>query len=166
VKVDSFVFLPRSFRPMYESPEPLETGEVWAPFEKRLAESTIALVTSAGLYIKDDQEPFDMEGERRNPLWGDPSHRVIPAGTAPAALGMCHLHVNNADVLEDANIALPDTILADLVVDGVVGAVAREHVAVMGFQEAGLEVWREETAPAIVEVLGRGAVDGVVLAPV
>jgi hypothetical protein len=36
----------------------------------------------------------------------------------------------------------------------------------MGFQQAGLEVWRNETAPAIVELLRDQQTDGLILAPV
>ena len=164
--VDSFRFLPRSFRPLYESPHPPETGEVWAPFGKRLADARIALLTSAGLYVRADQEPFDLDGERQRPQWGDPSHRVIPAGTSAEAFGMCHLHVNSADVLADPEIALPLRLLGELEVEGVVGSVAPDHVAVMGYQEAGLAGWREETAPAVADLLRSQDTDGVVLAPV
>jgi D-proline reductase (dithiol) PrdB len=166
VIADSFRFLPRSFRPLYESPEPLETGATWAPFEKRLADARIALLSSAGLYVRGEQEPFDLDGERERPQWGDPSHRVIPAGTRPEAVGMCHLHVNDADVLADPEIALPLGLLAELAGEGVVGSVAPDHVAVMGYQEAGLAGWRDHTAPAVVELLRAQGTDGVVLAPV
>jgi D-proline reductase (dithiol) PrdB len=79
---------------------------------------------------------------------------------------MTHLHVNPDDVLADPEIALPLEGLAALVAEGRVGAVAPSHYSVMGFQEAGARVWREETAPAIVARLRDEAVDGVVLAPV
>jgi hypothetical protein len=74
MRVDSFAFLPRSFRPMFEKPPRLEGHEahVFAPFEKRLAEAKIALLTSAGLYLKASQPSFDGERERREPTWGDP----------------------------------------------------------------------------------------------
>jgi hypothetical protein len=36
----------------------------------------------------------------------------------------------------------------------------------MGYQQAGLEVWRRETAPAIVERLRDEGTDGLILAPV
>jgi hypothetical protein len=35
------------------------------------------LLSSAGIALKDDQ-PFDQEGERQNPWWGDPTYRVLP----------------------------------------------------------------------------------------
>ena len=60
--VDSYRFLPRSFRPMYEDrgPFPGEEAPVWAPFEKRLAAARIALLTSAGLYVRGTQASFDL----------------------------------------------------------------------------------------------------------
>jgi hypothetical protein len=166
VLVDSYRFLPRSFVPMYENPArlPGETDEVWAPFEGRLADASIAIVTSAGLSLE-GQAPFDLDRERREATWGDPTFRVIPHGTTEA-LTMSHLHVNNEDVLADRNVALPMDVLDDLVADGTVGAASASHVSVMGFQEAGLDVWRRETAPAIVELLRSQGTDGVVLAPV
>jgi D-proline reductase (dithiol) PrdB len=168
VLVDSYRFLPRSFLPLYQGAQPLpgEEEPVWAPFTKRLAEARIALVTSAGLYLEGDQAPFDTERERREPLWGDPTHRVLPADLGGRALGMSHLHVNPDDVLADPGVAIPLGVLNDLVAEGRVGAATPSHYSVMGFQAAGLEVWRKETAPAIVERLRQEGADGVVLAPV
>ena len=126
VLVDSYRFLPRSFVPMYQgtTPAPGDAGPVWAPFEKRLAGSRIALVTSAGLYLAGEQAPFDAEREKAEPTWGDPTHRVLPADSGGPALGMMHLHVNNDDVLADPEIALPLGGLATLVAEGQVGSVA------------------------------------------
>jgi D-proline reductase (dithiol) PrdB len=166
--VDSYRFLPRSFIPMYSgaTPAPGDDQPVWAPFEKRLAESRIALLTSAGLYLEGVQEPFDGEREKAEPTWGDPTHRVLPAPVDGSGLGMMHLHVNHEDVLADPEIALPLAGLARLVEEGRVGSVAPSHYSVMGFQQAGLEVWRRETAPAIVTRLRDEQTDGLILAPV
>jgi D-proline reductase (dithiol) PrdB len=168
MEVDSYRFLPRSFRARYESPaRPAgEAGPVWAPFPARLAESRVALLSSAGLYLGDSQEPFDADGERANPGWGDPSWRPIPRDTPQGDLAMMHLHVNSADVLADHEVALPLRALGGLVEAGVVGAAADTHFSVMGYQEEGLAAWRERTAPEIVSVLRDERVDGVVLAPV
>jgi D-proline reductase (dithiol) PrdB len=167
MRVDSFAFLPRSFRPLFEKPPRLPGHEapVWAPFGKRLAEAKVALLTSAGLFLTATQPPFDGERERREPTWGDPSWRAIPAGVTTPELGMMHLHLNSADVLADHDIALPSTVLAELVGEGVVGSSTSRHVSVMGFQQAGLEAWRNETAPAIAALLREEGADGVVLAP-
>jgi D-proline reductase (dithiol) PrdB len=168
VIVDSYRFLPRSFIPLYSgaAPAPGDDGPVWAPFEKRLSGAQIALLTSAGLYLEGEQEPFDGEREKAEPTWGDPTHRVLPARLPDGALGMMHLHVNSEDVLADPEIALPLGGLAELVGEGRVGGVAPSHFSVMGYQQAGLEVWRRETAPAIVERLRDEGTDGLILAPV
>jgi D-proline reductase (dithiol) PrdB len=167
VIVDSYRFLPRSFIPLFEgaAPAPGDDAPVWAPFEKRLAGAQIALLTSAGLHL-DEQEPFDGEREKGEPTWGDPTYRVLPASVDRARLGMMHLHVNHEDVLADPEIALPLAALATLVDEGRVGSVAPSHVSVMGYQQAGLDVWRHETAPAIAELLRDQGTDGLILAPV
>lgn len=168
MEVDSYRFLPRSFRARYEEPPrlPGEDTPVWSPFGVRLAEARVALLSSAGLYLEGSQKPFDSAGERANPLWGDPSWRPIPRSARQGDLGMMHLHVNDADVMADHEVALPLRGLDVLVAEGVVGAAAETHFSVMGYQEEGLEVWRTRTAPEIVQVLRDERVDGVVLAPV
>jgi D-proline reductase (dithiol) PrdB len=167
VIVDSYRFLPRSFVPLFAGagPAPGDDGPVWAPFEKRLAEAQIAVLTSAGLYL-DGQEPFDGEREKAEPTWGDPTHRVLPSSLDGAGLGMMHLHLNHEDVLADPEIALPLAGLATLAAEGRIGSVAPRHVSVMGYQQAGLEVWRHETVPAIVELFRDQGTDGLILAPV
>jgi D-proline reductase (dithiol) PrdB len=162
--VDSYRFLPRSFRPLYEGRGafPGEEAPVWAPFEKRLADARIALLTSAGIYLKDGQPPFDLETEQIRPDWGDPSWRIIPANTQPDKLAVAHLHINDEDLLADPEIALPMHLLNALAGEGVIGAAATNHVSVMGFQDRGLRDWHEETVAEIVDHL---SVDGLILAP-
>jgi D-proline reductase (dithiol) PrdB len=168
MRVDSFRFLPRSFVPLYENVAPLQSEQdvVWAPFEPRLADATIALLSSAGLSVAGQQPPFDLDRERREPAWGDPTYRVIPNDLGEHQLAMSHLHVNNADTLADRNVSLPLDVLSELAADGLIGASARSHFSVMGYQQAGLETWREHTAPAIVDLLRAEGADGVILAPV
>ena len=166
--VDSFKFLPRSFRPLYEGrgPFPGEEAPVWAPFEKRLAQSRIALLTSAGIYLKRSQPPFDLEREKTSPEWGDPSWRAIPASTQPADIGVAHLHINDEDLLADPEVALPMRLLDRLASEGVIGSTVVEHLSVMGYQDRTLGDWQSKTAPEVVAHLqGQGA-DGLILAPV
>ena len=70
-------------------------------FEKRLATASIALLSSVVLYVAAGQEPFDLDRERAEPTWGDPSCRVIPRDAG--VLAMAHLHVNDTDVRADRN---------------------------------------------------------------
>lgn len=167
MQVDSYKFLPRSFRPLYEGrgPFPGEEGPVWAPFERRLAASRIALLTSAGVYVKERQAPFDLEAERLRPDWGDPSWRPIASSTQPSELGVAHLHINDEDLLADPEIALPMRLLELLVAEGTVGGAVAEHVAVMGFQDRRLNDWHRSTAPEIAAHLREQGADGLILAP-
>lgn len=165
--VDSFKFLPRTFRPLYEGRGPF-TGEeapVWAPFQKRLAESRIALLTSAGIYLKGSQPSFDLEREQMHPEWGDPSWRQIQAAAKSEDLGVAHLHINDEDLLADPEIALPMHLLGELASEGVVGGAAAEHVAVMGYQDRSLRDWRDKTAPEVIAHLRSQSADGLILAP-
>ncbi|MGI8793602.1 MAG: glycine/sarcosine/betaine reductase selenoprotein B family protein [Acidimicrobiales bacterium] len=166
MEVDGTKFLPRSFQPLYANPAPLETGEAWAAFEPRLADATVGMLTSAGMYATADQHPFDLDGERADPSWGDPSWRALPADLPADGHGVCHLHINTADIEADREVALPLDGLHDAFERGVVGGVAPTHYSVMGFQKAGLDAWRETTAPAIIERLRSERVDGLILAPV
>ena len=165
--VDSFKFLPRTFRPLYEGRGPFPGGEapVWAPFQKRLAESRIALLTSAGMYLKRSQPSFDLEREQTHPEWGDPTWRPIPAAARTEDLGVAHLHINDEDLLADPEIALPMHMLEELAGEGVVGAPATEHMSVMGYQDRSLRNWRERTAPEVIAHLREQGADGLILAP-
>jgi hypothetical protein len=167
VIVDSYRFLPRSFRPMYEGrgPFPGEVAPVWAPFEKRLAAARIALLTSAGLYVRSTQPSFDLEREQNDPEWGDPSWRSIPADIDTADIGVAHLHINDEDIRADPEIALPTRLLEQLVGERVVGSATAEHLSVMGYQDRSLEGWRQQTLPELVAKLRDRQADGLILAP-
>ena len=165
--VDSFKFLPRAFRPIYEErgPFPGEEEPIWAPFEKRLAESRIALLTSAGMYVKRSQPTFDLEREQTHSDWGDPTWRAIPASATPADIGVAHLHINDEDLLADPEIALPVRLLGELAGEGVIGSSTADHLSVMGFQERSLRDWKYTTAPELIAHLRDQGADGLILAP-
>jgi len=165
--VDSYRFLPRSFRPFYEGRGPFRGEEepVWAPFTKRLADSRIALLSSAGIYLKASQPSFDLDAERARPEWGDPTWREIPASFEPGDVDVAHLHLSHDDMLTDPEIALPARAMAGLVEAGVVGGSTSAHVTVMGYQDRRLTDWKEKTSVEIVGFLRGQEADGLVLAP-
>ena len=165
--VDSFKFLPRTFRPLYEGrgPFPGEHEPVWVPFEKRLSRARIALLTSAGMYLKDSQPSFDVEREHANPDWGDPTWRSIPAIATAESIGIAHLHINDEDLLADPEIALPMHLLEDLAQEGVIEGAVAEHVSLMGYQDRSLRDWQDRTAPELVAHLRDQVADGLILAP-
>lgn len=152
---------------MFEEPPRVEGEDepVWTPFTKRLRDSRIALLSSAGLFLDNAQVSFDLDRERAEPGWGDPSWRGIPRETPQGSLGMAHLHVNNTDTLADHEVSLPLRALDALVREGIVGSSAPTHYSVMGYQQAGLDVWRSTTADQIVTRLRDEHVDAVALAP-
>ena len=60
---------------------------------------------------------------------------------------------------------LPLRGLAELIDEGVVGGSVADHIAVMGYQDRGLEDWRRTTAPEIVAHLREEGADALILAP-
>ncbi len=163
--VDSFAYLPRSFHAEYQAIHDPPAEPVWAPFGKPAAEATIALLTSAGLYLRHTQEPFDLDGERQDPTWGDPTYRVIPRTARAGDLGAAHLHLNTRDLVADPDVALPLVTFAELERDGVIGRLADHHYSFMGYQSRALKDWRETYGPEVVAHLKREPADAVILAP-
>ena len=109
MSVDSFKFMPGSMaEPLKIWPYVDTSGEPipWTPLPKKASECTLALISSGGFYCKDDSS-FDLERERREPLWGDPSLREIPRGIEQAEIRAAHLHYNNQHALEDYNCMFP-----------------------------------------------------------
>ena len=142
-----------------------ETEPVWTALGLPIEEATVALLTSAGLYLKHNQEPFDLEREKQNPTWGDPTYRVIPRDVEQPQLGAAHLHINTRDVLEDFNVALPISRFIELEAEGRIGRLADDHYAFMGFQDRELKGWRTDAAPEVARRLRDAGVHALVLAP-
>ena len=78
--VDSFKFLPRVIATYYQMTDRQpEIPIPWTPLRKPLNESKFGLVTTAGIYHKHEDVPFDLVREKSEPTWGDPTFRVLPA---------------------------------------------------------------------------------------
>jgi D-proline reductase (dithiol) PrdB len=131
---------------------------------KPLRDCTVALVSTAGI-ARNDDAPFDQEGERRNPWWGDPSFRKLPLGTTEKDIRVYHLHIDPKFGEEDLDVLLPMRRLAELAGEGVVGRPARTHYSFMGYLLETTEL-EQETAPAIAASMRDEHVDAVVLVPV
>ncbi len=135
----------------------------WSPPGKPLAESTVALVSTAALALAEDR-PFDQEGERRNPWWGDPSFRVIPRAATERDVRAYHLHLDNRYVEQDLNCALPLARLLELERAEEIGRSAPSHYSFMGYILQP-DVLLEESTPAMIERMRGEHVDIVLLAP-
>jgi D-proline reductase (dithiol) PrdB len=135
----------------------------WTPLKKPLRECTIALVSSGGIALKSDT-PFDQEGERLNPWWGDPSFRVIPRTATEDDVEIYHLHIDPSFAKEDLNCLLPLQRLGYLEEAGEIGRSAPRHYSFMGYILEPTDLL-EDTTPAIIRHLKEDQVDAVLLVP-
>jgi hypothetical protein len=164
-QVDSYRFLDRITKKLVQNWIGLEQPQEipWTPLKKPLRESTVALVSSTGLALKTDQ-PFDQEGERRNPWWGDPSFRILPRTATSQDVELYHLHIHPRLAEQDLNTILPLQRLLELENQGEVGRSAAYHYSFMGYILQP-QTLLKESAPAMIEHTKRDGVDIVVLIP-
>ena len=137
----------------------------WTPVTKPLAECKVALLSTAGLSMKDDP-PFDMEFERQNPTKGDSSWRALRADAKTGDVAANHLHLDTGYIDRDLNVALPLERLHALAADGTIGSVAETHYSVMGFQGNDPSKLVEQSAPEIAAAMKSEEVDLALLTPV
>jgi D-proline reductase (dithiol) PrdB len=163
--IDSYRFLDFASRQIMKAwAARQEAGVVpFAPLGKPLRECTVALVSTAGVARLDDR-PFDQEGERRNPWWGDPSFREIPLGTTEKDVRVYHLHVDPQFAEADLDVVLPMRRLVELAGEGVVGRAAPTHYSTMGYILEPTELV-EKTAPAMATRMLAEQVDAAALVP-
>jgi D-proline reductase (dithiol) PrdB len=166
VEVDSFKYLPRLISRYYKlSRVEAEHPIPWTPLDRPLGRCRFGLVTSGGLYHQGHEAPFDLEGERQQPTWGDPSYRTLPTDMDPAEVGVSHFHVNERDVLQDPNILLPIERFRELAGEGRIGGLAEHAYSFMGYQgfPADLSGWRDTYGPQVAERLRAEGVQCVLL---
>jgi D-proline reductase (dithiol) PrdB len=145
--------------------EPQYADIPWIPVSKKLSESKVALLSTAGLSMKGDT-PFDMDFERQNPTRGDSTWRRLRGDATAASIEANHLHIDTSYVLRDLNVALPLDRLRELADEGIVGAMAESHYSTMGYQGNDSTELEQQSAPAIAEAMKSEEVDLALLAPV
>jgi D-proline reductase (dithiol) PrdB len=165
-RVDGFHFLPpglaawiRTFIPNEEFTHHIP----WSPLAKPLKEATIALITSAGISLKNDP-PFDMEREKQEPTWGDPTSREIPRETTEQDIQIHHLHINPKPILQDVNVILPLRRMVEFEKEGLVGRLAPTAYSFYGFQWESREFLSRGIEP-ISRKMKQEGVDAVLLTP-
>ena len=112
----------------------------WTPFDGSLWDSKVALVTTAGVYVK-GQRPFSVSsGEVTTELMrhkfrekGDPSFRVIPASVDLQELQVAHCYLDVSAAQEDINVLFPLGRLRELEEENFIGSVASHHISFMGY---------------------------------
>lgn len=107
-----------------------------APLAKPLRQATIALIGTAGISLLGDR-PFDHEGERRNPSFGE----------------------------SDLDCVFPLTRLRELEAAREIGRAAPSHYSIMGYQ-LDTDQLLGRTVPQMIARMRAEAVDAVLLVPV
>jgi D-proline reductase (dithiol) PrdB len=127
-----------------------------APLRKPLAESRIALVTTAGLHLP-DQIPFDCD--KRG---GDTSYRVIPNDADVSTLLEAHRSetFDHSGVRADPNLVFPLDRLREMRLP-----LAPRHLSFMGSITAPGRLIAE-SAPEVAQLLVEDGVDVALLVPV
>ena len=163
--VDGFRFLPPKLSAWIRTfiPESFSGDIPFHPLSKPLNEARLAVVTTAGISLKTD-EPFDMEREKREITWGDPTYREIPKGTTGSDIDVSHLHINTRYIYDDINVMLPIDRMEELVREGVIGELAPTAYSFYGFQWDGLNFIDVGIAP-MTEKMKSESVDAALLTP-
>ncbi len=127
----------------------------WAHPRKSLENSRVALISLAGVYLKNQfHEPFASAHPH-----GDPSFREFPARYLELAdLGIAHAHYDSCRAEEDLNVVFPLDRLRELANSGVIGEVAPFAYSFMGHVTRPLRLLAEYI-PNVVERLRRAEVD-------
>lgn len=152
---------PSLSRKFIESYTPWESEDIpWTPVVKPLNESSLALVTTAGVHHS-DQEAFDMIDKN-----GDPSYRVIDSARPLSELTITHDYYDHTDADKDINIVFPIERLLEFQREGFIGKVARRHYGLMGHIVGHhIRTLINRSAQEIAQMLKDDTVDAVLLIP-
>ncbi|MFB0536860.1 MAG: glycine/sarcosine/betaine reductase selenoprotein B family protein [Anaerolineae bacterium] len=164
--VDSFRYLSRLITRYYKLTQvKSELPIPWTPLSRPLNQARFGLVTSGGLYHRGYEPAFDLEREKQEPTWGDPSYRTLPASIKQEEVGVSHYHINSWGVMEDINILLPINRFQELAEEGQIGGLVDHAYSFMGYQgfPADLTGWREKYGPEVAEKLIADGADCVLL---
>jgi D-proline reductase (dithiol) PrdB len=125
----------------------------YTPVTAKLAELTVALVSSTGVYLE-GQEPYSEDG--------DESYRVIPGDADSALLRFKHGHYDLTNAQQDANSVFPLDRLRELAAEGFIKRVSNKHIGFKGYSPD-LKAQYERLAPAIAHEIERSQADAIVL---
>lgn len=129
----------------------------WTPWTKKLSESKVAMVSTAGLHLRGDQ-PF---------VGGDQTYRVIPSSAKANDIIMSHTSIgwDHTGFYRDLNLAFPMDRLKELEQQSVIGSLAKDYYSFMGAQQEPVKIL-EETGPYVARRMKAEGVDAVFMVPV
>jgi D-proline reductase (dithiol) PrdB len=122
---------------------------------RALAQSRLALVTTAGIHLRGDT-PF---------VGGDQSFRAIPAGTSPADIVQSHASIgfDRTAFQRDINVVFPVDRVREFVQRGEIGSLATTYYSFMGAQRPPYDTLLHDSGPEVARRLRADGVDVVFL---
>ena len=124
-----------------------------------VSQARLVLISTAGGYLKEEQEPFDAA----NPL-GDYSLRTFLITTPFDQIAFSHDHYDHRAVDDDPEVLLPLRHLEDMVAQGQIGELAESVISLMGYQPV-VTCTLDETIPAIISTANKLSAEGALLVP-
>lgn len=125
----------------------------------RLSQSRLMLISSAGAYLSESQDPFDDEDRL-----GDYTFRTFPSSIEFEALAYAHGAYDHQMVEKDAQVALPLRHLEELEAKGEIGELAPTVISFMGYQPDSARVV-DELIPQVLAIARSERVEAALLAP-
>ena len=135
--------------------KPLELSRYcvpFTPFKRKLEESLVCLVSTAGVRAKSDK-PFEVEG--------DNSFRRIDGSLSATELAVDDSHYDHGCIDKDVNCVFPIDRLRSLSREGRIRGLTEDHFS-MGFSQA-LRELRETTVPQLARAVSGARPDAVLL---
>jgi D-proline reductase (dithiol) PrdB len=164
--VDGFRFMPPSLSAWIRKdiPDQPFSGKIpWTALKNAIEETTFTLVTTAGISMKSDP-PFNIEREKIEPAWGDPSYREIPKTATEKDIEVSHLHINTDYIKQDINVMLPLARFQEFEQEGIIGKLAPTCYSYYGFQLDPTALL-SETMPQVAGRMREENVEAVLLTP-
>jgi D-proline reductase (dithiol) PrdB len=129
----------------------------YTPNDKPLREMTIAIVSTAGAHLTDD-EPFNTDG--------DASYRLMTGDVQTSQFTVTHgapkEHYNTDEPKQDINVIFPLDRLRELEEEGYIGGVNNKHISMMGYAMR-LKQILDETVPQVAKEITKSKADAVLL---
>lgn len=121
------------------------------------ASARVALVATAGAYLRDEQQPFARGAA------GDASFREIPSDCDLARISFSHVGYDTERALRDPDVVFPLALLRTFAAEGKIGALAPRAFSFMGYSPDTQALARN--ADEVARALRSDAVDLVLLVP-
>lgn len=125
----------------------------YSPRRSELRDTVFALVTTAGVHLR-EQEPYDLEGDN---TW-----RMLPGDVQATDLMVTHGHYDHRHADVDINCVFPIDRLREVAAEGVIKGVGDKHLGFMGYSQQLRDLY-ERAAPEMAKTIARSKADAVLL---